>query len=230
MEGEVLEQQAAYWKTALAGAPALLELPADHPRPAQQDYAGAFAGLVLDESLTAGLRELSRRYGTTLFMTLLAAWSALLARLSGQQDVVDRNAHANRGRSEIEDLIGFFVNTLAIRLDLSGSPDVSELLSRAKEQALAAQQHQDIPFEQVVELMQPVRSLAHSPLFQVMFAWQNAGGGGFTLPGLELGPVRPAQRRMAKFDVTLTLAEAGDAIAGGIEYATALFEAATIER
>ena len=174
IEGEILQQQAAYWKTTLAGAPALLELPADHPRPAQQDYAGAFAGLVLDEQLTAGLKELSRRHGTTLYMTLLAAWAALLARLSGQQDVVIGTPVANRGRAEIENLIGFFVNTLALRLDLSGSPSVSELLEQVKAQALAAQQHQDIPFEQVVELAQPVRSLAHSPLFQVMFAWQNA--------------------------------------------------------
>ena len=132
IEGEILQQQAAYWKTTLAGAPALLELPADHPRPAQQDFAGAFAGLVLDEQLTAGLKALSRRHGTTLFMTLLAGWAALLARLSGQQDVVIGTPVANRGRAEIEGLIGFFVNTLALRLDLSGSPTVSELLEQVR--------------------------------------------------------------------------------------------------
>ena len=123
-------------------------------------------------------------------MTLLAGWAALLARLSGQQDVVIGTPVANRGRGEIEKLIGFFVNTLAVRLDLSGSPSVSELLEQAKTQALAAQQHQDIPFEQVVELAQPERSLAHSPLFQVMFAWQNAIGGSLKLPGLEIESLR----------------------------------------
>ena len=167
IEGEILQRQATYWKTVLDGAPALLELPVDHPRPAQQDYAGAFERLVLDERLTLGIKNLSRRHGTTLFMTLLAAWATLLARLSGQSDVVIGTPTANRGRAEIERLIGFFVNTLALRLDLSSSPTVSQLLAQVKEQALSAQQHQDIPFEQVVELIQPVRSLAHSPIFQV---------------------------------------------------------------
>jgi len=149
IEGEILQEQAEYWKTTLAGAPALLEVPADHARPAEKDYAGAFAGLVLDEKLTAGLKELSRRHGTTLYMTLLAGWAALLGRLSGQQDVVVGTPVANRGRSEIEGLIGFFVNTLALRLDLAGTPRVAELLERVKGQVLAAQEHQDIPFEQV---------------------------------------------------------------------------------
>ena len=142
--------------------------------------------LALDEQLTAGLKDLSRRQGTTLYMTLLAGWAILLARLSGQQDVVIGSPVANRGRAEIENLIGFFVNTLALRLDLSGSPSVSELLEQSKAQALAAQRHQDIPFEQVVELAQPVRSLAHSPLFQVMFAWQDATEARLELPGLEV--------------------------------------------
>ena len=163
-------------------------------------------------------------------MTLLAAWAALLSRLSGQQDVVIGTPVANRGRAEIENLIGFFVNTLAVRLDLSGSPSVSELLDRVKAQALAAQHHQDIPFEQVVELAQPVRSLAHSPLFQVMFAWQSATEGSLELPGLELLPLQASPHRMAKFDLTLSLQEAGEVIVGGIEYATSLFEQATIQR
>ena len=131
---------------------------------------------------------------------------------------------ANRGRVEIEELIGFFVNTLALRLDLSGAPTVGELLRQAKEQALAAQQHQDIPFEQVVEIIRPVRSLSHSPIFQVMFAWQNAPEGRFELPGLEVKPMESAPQVMAKFDLTLSLREAGKRIVGGLEYATALFE------
>ncbi|HEX4714025.1 MAG TPA: condensation domain-containing protein, partial [Ktedonobacteraceae bacterium] len=230
IEGDLLQQQAEYWKTALAGAPALLELPTDHPRPAQKEYAGAFAQLVLDEQLTAGLKALSRRHSTTLYMTLLAAWAALLARLSGQQDIVIGTPVANRTRSEIEGLIGFFVNTLALRLDLSGSPSVGELLDRVKIQALAAQQHQDIPFEQVVELARPTRSLAHSPLFQVMFAWQNNPQANLELPGLKQKPLRSAPQVLAKFDLTLFLQEANNCIAGGLEYATSLFEASTIER
>ena len=132
IEGEILQQQAAYWKTTLAGAPALLELPTDHPRPAQQDFAGGFAELMLDEQLTAGLKDLSRRHGTTLYMTLLAGWAVLLARLSGQQDVVIGTPVANRGRAEIENLIGFFVNTLALRLDLSGSPRSANCSSKPR--------------------------------------------------------------------------------------------------
>ncbi|WP_216847008.1 AMP-binding protein, partial [Granulicella sp. L60] len=230
IEGEVLQQQAAYWKTALADVPTLLELPADHPRPVQTDYAGAFAPLMLDEQLTAGLRDLSRRHGATLYMTLLAGWAVLLARLSGQQDLVVGTPTANRGRAEIESLIGFFVNMLPMRIDLSGSPTVSDLLAQVKAQSIAAQHHQDIPFEQVVEILQPVRSLSHSPLFQVMFAWQNNEPGTLELPGLELQPLRSSPHRIAKFDMALSLGEIGQKITGGLEYATSLFERETIER
>ena len=230
LEGELLQQQAGYWKQTLAGAPALLDLPADHARPAQKDYAGSFARLALDAQLTAGLRDLSRRHGATLYMVLLAGWAALLSRLSGQQDIVTGTPVANRGRTEIEGLIGFFVNTLALRVDLSGSPTVSQLLERVKLHSLAAQQHQDIPFEHVVELLQPVRSLAHSPLFQVMFAWQNNAPVSLDLPRVQQRPLRSAPHRVAKFDLTLTLGEAGDRIVGGLEYATSLFEHSTIER
>jgi amino acid adenylation domain-containing protein len=230
IEGEILQQQGAYWKAALAGVPEVLELPADHPRRAQQDFAGAFAQLVLDQQLTSGLRALGQRHGTTLFMTLLAGWAALLARLSGQQDVVVGTPTANRGRTEIEPLIGFFVNTLAIRMDLSDSPGVSQLLEQAKTQALAAQQNQDIPFEQVIELVNPVRSLSHSPLFQVMFAWQNNERGTLHLPGLQWGALPSLPHRTSKFDLTVSLGLAGDRIVGGIQYATSLFEQASVER
>ncbi|HEX8693688.1 MAG TPA: amino acid adenylation domain-containing protein, partial [Longimicrobium sp.] len=230
VDGEVLRRQGDYWTETLAGAPELLELPTDHPRPARQDHAGASAALELDEALTAGLKALGRRHGTTLFMTLLAGWATVLGRLSGQRDVVVGTPTANRGRREIEGLIGFFVNTLAVRVDLSGSPTVAELLERVKARALEAQQNQDIPFEQVVERVQPARSLAHAPVFQVMFAWQNAPGDRLELPGLELAPVRGASRGTAKFDLTLTLSERGGRVVGGVEYATALFAQATVER
>jgi amino acid adenylation domain-containing protein len=240
VEGEVLREQAEYWTETLAGAPELLELPTDHPRPAEQDHAGALVGIDLGEALTAGLKALCRRHGATPFMTLLAGWAAVLARLSGQRDVVVGTPSANRGRAEIEGLIGFFVNTLALRVDLSGSPTVAELLEQVRTRSLGAQHHQDIPFEQVVDLVQPTRSLAHTPLFQVMFAWQNATEGGPELPGLRLGGVgaaspSPAQAQAqaqvtAKFDLSLALGEAGGRIVGSLTYATSLFERETVER
>ena len=230
IEGEILQQQAAYWKNALAGAPALLELPTDHPRPAQQDFAGALAKLGLNGQLTAGLKRLGRRHGITLNMTLLAGWAVLLSRLSGQQDVVIGTPTANRRRLEIEGLIGFFVNMLAVRLDLSGSPRVNELLQQAKEQVLAAQQYQDIPFEQVVDLLNPVRNLSHSPLFQVTFGWQSNEQGLLQLEGIEAGPLQASPHRVARLDLTAVLGESGGGIAGVVEYATSLFNAATMER
>jgi len=232
VEGDVLRQQAEYWTETLAGAPELLALPADHPRPALLDPAGARLEVVLDEALTARLKALSRRHGATLFMTLLAGWAAVLARLSGQDDVVVGTPAAGRGRREIEGLIGFFLNTLALRVDLSGSPTVAELLGRVKQRTLAAQAHQDIPFEQVVELADPARSLSRTPLFQVLFTWQNTPPGeALSLPGLEVGPVGAAAQAVdAKYDLSLTLREAGDRIVGGVTYATALFERDTVER
>ncbi|HET7465003.1 MAG TPA: condensation domain-containing protein, partial [Longimicrobium sp.] len=236
VQGEVLQRQADYWGQTLAGAPELLELPTDHPRPAKQDFAGASLDVELDEALTAALKTLSQRHGTTLFMTLLAGWAAVLARLSGQDDVVIGTPSANRGRSEIEGLIGFFVNTLPLRVDLSGAPTVAEVLGRVKGRALEAQANQDIPFEQVVERVQPARSLAHTPLFQVMFAWQNAPGGGLELPGLAPVPLDPAgsgaspPQVSAKFDLSLALWEEGGRIGGAVDYATALFDRETVER
>ncbi|HEV3052240.1 MAG TPA: amino acid adenylation domain-containing protein, partial [Longimicrobium sp.] len=230
VEGEVLRRQGDYWRATLAGAPELLELPADHPRPARQDFAGASLKVELDEALTAALRTLSQRHGATLYMTLLAGWATVLARLSGQDEVVVGTPSANRGRSEIEGLIGFFVNTLPLRVDLSRAPTVAELLDRVRALSLQAQQNQDIPFEQVVELVQPARSLAYSPLFQVMFAWQNAPGDSLELPGLRLSPADAGPRTTARFDLLLSLWEEDGRIAGDVEYATSLFEAATVER
>ncbi|HEX6913075.1 MAG TPA: amino acid adenylation domain-containing protein, partial [Longimicrobium sp.] len=230
VEDEVLERQAAYWTATLKGAPALLALPADHPRPARPDHAGGELRVELDEALTAGLRELGRRHGATLFMTLLAGWATVLGRLSGQRDVVIGTPTANRGRAEIEGLIGYFLNTLALRVDLSDGPTVAQLLERVRARAVEAQQNQDIPFEQVVERVDPVRSLSHTPLFQVLFTLQNAPRGSIELPGLQLGRVPGARQTTAKFDLTLALAEAGDRVVGSLEYATSLFERGTVER
>ncbi|HEX9936859.1 MAG TPA: amino acid adenylation domain-containing protein [Longimicrobium sp.] len=230
VSGEALREQADYWKNALMGAPELLELPTDRPRPAQMDRGGAWLGVELDEELTAGLKALSQRHGTTLFMTVLAGWAVVLSRLSGQGDVVVGTPVANRGRREIEGLIGFFVNTLALRVDLSDAPTVAQVLARVKTQVLEAQQNQDIPFDQVVELVRPARSLAHTPLFQVMLAWRNAPVGGLALPGLELAPAGAASHETARFDLFLSLGEAGGRVTGGVEYATALFDRETVER
>ncbi|MFL5541684.1 MAG: non-ribosomal peptide synthetase, partial [Longimicrobiaceae bacterium] len=213
--------------------PELLELPTDHPRPARKDHAGAALGIDLGEELTAGLKALGQRRGTTLFMTLLAGWAAVLGRLSGQEDVVIGAPSANRGRTEIEGLIGFFVNTLALRVDLSGSLTVAELLEQVRARSLSAQQNQDIPFEQVVELVQPARSLAHTPLFQVMFAWQSASEGRPELPSPRAGgagSAGAASEVPAKFDLALSLGEAGGRIVGSVAYATALFDRPTVER
>jgi len=230
LEGELLRQQGEYWKGALQGAPAFLELPTDHARPPQQDYRGGIEELVLEHGLTAGLKELSWRQGTTLYMTLLAGWAALLARLSGQAEVVLGTSVANRGRAEIEGLIGFFANTLALRVDVSGAVSVKELLKRVKEVALGGQQNQNLPFERVVDIVRPERSLAHNPLFQVSLAWQNAPEAAMMLGGVEVKPLESLPYQPAKFDLTLFMREANGTITGELEYATSLFEPGTIRR
>ena len=230
VEEEFLREQEAYWKAALHGIPALLEVPSDHIRPVQQSYEGGIVPLQLDKDLTVGLKELSLQHGTTLYMTLLAGWGALLARLSGQEDIVIGTPTANRGRIEIEGLIGFFVNTLALRLNLKGQPSACDLLDQVKGQVIAAQQNQDLPFEQVVEIVQPPRSTSHSPIFQVMFAWQNVPTGELALPEVESRPWQSVPVQTAKFDLTLSLKESGNSIVGGLEYASALFEKKTVER
>jgi hypothetical protein len=230
MERELLRRQAEYWKEALAGAPAVLELPTDRPRPRQQDYAGATVEVVLDEELTAGLKELSQRQGVTLYMTLLAGWAAVLSRLSGQTEVVIGTPTANRGHVQLEKLIGFFVNNLVVRVDLGGSPTGEELLERVKERVVGAQANQDMPFEQVVELVQPVRSTAHSPVFQALFAWQNTPPARLAFAGLQVMPLRGEAHATAKFDLTLSLREQGGKIVGSLTYATALYERGTMER
>jgi amino acid adenylation domain-containing protein/FkbM family methyltransferase len=231
MEGEILRKQGEYWGKTLAGIPALLELPLDHPRPEEQEYAGGRVRIVLDENLSRGLKELSKKHGTTLYITLMAGWATLLARLSGQEDIVIGSPVANRSRMELEKLIGFFVNTLALRIDVSGETSVAELLKQVKERSLAAQENQDIPFEQVVEIVRPARNLAHTPLFQVMFAWQQiVTGGELALPGLELAPLISSAHVVTKFDLRLSLRDAGERIVGGLEYSTALFDESSIER
>ncbi|MGA4094555.1 amino acid adenylation domain-containing protein, partial [Ralstonia nicotianae] len=230
LEGGELQRQGTYWEQALAGAPTLLSLPTDRARPAQQDYAGGSVEVVFDATLSVGLKRLSQRHGTTLFMTVLAGWSVLLSRLSGQDEVVVGSPVANRTRSEVEGLIGFFVNTLALRVEVGGVT-VSELLGRVKSRVLEAQAHQDLPFEQVVERVRPVRSLSHSPVFQAALSWLNTEAVGLSLEleGLTIEGVDSGQAA-AKFDLTLELRETSEGLAGSLDYATALFDRETIER
>ncbi|KAG0000806.1 hypothetical protein BGZ80_006305, partial [Entomortierella chlamydospora] len=183
LSGDRLKTQSEYWRTSLTGAPVLLDLPTDRPRPPQQSHVGSHVPIALDAEITSALKRLSQQHGTTLFMTILTAWSVVLSRLSGQDDIVIGTPTANRTNHEIEPLIGFFVNTLALRIEMSGEINIRQLLERVKSCTVAAQAHQDLPFEQVVEILQPPRKTDHTPLFQVMFSWQNNETGEWGLPG-----------------------------------------------
>jgi len=222
LQGEVLETQLSYWKQHLYNAPPLLELPSDRPRPTEQTFRGATQVFVLPRSLTAALKDLSRQENVTLFMTLLAAFKTLLYRYIGRTDVLVGSAIANRNRSEIEGLIGFFVNTLVLRTDLSGNPSFRALLSRVREVTLAAYAHQDLPFEKLVEELQPERSLSHNPLFQVMFQLRNA-----PMPDLELAELSLTTLQIdqgtTQFDLSLDMTEVAGTLQASVEYSTDLF-------
>src|SRR5205085_4786410 len=229
LQGEVLESELAYWQRQLAGAPALLELPTDRPRPAVQTFRGATHSFELSKPLSQALKKLSQREGVTLFMTLLAAFQTLLWRYTGQSDLVVGSPIANRTRAEIEGLIGFFVNTLALRTDLSGDPSFHQLLARVRQVALGAYAHPDVPFERVVEAVQPERSLSHSPLFQVVFALDHLLPSSLVL-GEVTGTFQPVASGMAKFDLTMNLVDSEQGLIGEVEYNSDLFETATITR
>ena len=184
----------------------------------------------LSQELSAGLRALSQRHGATLFMTLLAGWSALWSRLSGQDAVVIGSPVANRQRAEVEPLIGFFVNTLALRMDLSADPNVADLLAQIKATTLGAYAHQDVPFEQVVEVLQPVRSLSHSPIFQAMLTMNDMSDiDGLTLRHLAISVVGTSQKT-AQFDLALSLGDTPDGLVGNLIYAADLFTRSTVQR
>ncbi len=228
LAGDVVERQVAFWRDALGGAPTL-DLPTDRPRPATQTFRGAAEELLVPRELAGRLRALGERERATPFMVLMAAWQLLLARRSGQDDVVVGTPVAGRSRREIEGLIGFFVNTLAIRLDLAGRPDFRELVRRSREASLAALAHQDLPFEKIVEELKPERDPSRPPLFQVTFALQNAPGGAVESPGLEWGGWG-GEGRTAKYDLSLVLVDTPEGLAGALEYNTDLFERATAQR
>jgi amino acid adenylation domain-containing protein/non-ribosomal peptide synthase protein (TIGR01720 family) len=230
LQGERAETLLAYWRTCLRGAPELLELPLDRPRPAVQSFRGAMERFTIDGATVASIRDLAQQSGATLFQVLLAVFQALLSRYSGQDSIVVGSPVANRARAELEPLVGFFVNALVLRADLSGDPTFVEILERVKRASLEAYAHQELPFEMLVADLAPERSLSHNPLFQVMFALQNAPAGPSRLGDVAIAPL-DVDLGVAKFDLYLSLQERPDGtIAGEWEFATALFDAATIRR
>lgn len=229
LQGEVLASQLAYWKQHLGGTLPVLELPTDRPRPALQTNRGATQSFALPKELSEALKSLGRQEETTLFMTLLAAFMVLLHRYTQQGDIAIGTSIANRNRSETEGLIGFFVNTLVLRTQLTGNPRFRQFLKHVREVALGAYAHQDLPFEQLVEELQPERDLSHNSLFQVMFILQNAPTEDLKLPGLTLSTLK-VESGTASFDLTLSMVDAEQGLKGTLEYNTDLFEAARIDR
>lgn len=229
LQGEVLDRQMAYWKEKLGGQLPILQLPTDRPRAAVQSHHGATDFFELSSGLTRKLREVSRRERMTLFITLLAAFKVLFFRYSGQDEIIIGSPIANRNRAEIEGLIGFFVNTLALRTDLSGSPTFVEMLGRVKETMMGAYAHQDLPFEMLVQELNVKRDLSTTPVFQVMVVLQNAPRGSIELPGVELNPLE-VDSGTAKFDLTFNMTEADEALIGRVEYNKDLFDESTIKR
>jgi amino acid adenylation domain-containing protein len=232
LRGEVLEAELAHWRARLAGAPAVLDLPLDRPRPARLSWRGASRPLALPPALLPLLQALARRQGVTLFMAVLAAFQALLARIGNTDDVSVGSPVAGRGQLRTEGLIGFFVNTLVLRTDLSGAPGApsfAELLARVRETSLAAYAHQDLPFEKLVEELHPQRDLSHAPLFQVSFVLDSD-----PLPALRLGDVEaslwPLEMESEKFDLSLTLGVGAAGLSGAIGFRSDLFDGTTIER
>ena len=234
-DGEsAISRQLAFWREQLAGIPEQIDLPLDHGRPAVSSHRGGSVGFSVDASLHAGLVALARSSGASLFMVLQAGLAALLTRLGGGSDIVIGSPVAGRGEGALDDLIGFFVNTLVLRTDTSGNPSFRALIGRVRSGNLLAYSHQEVPFERLVELLNPVRSLSRHPLFQVMLALQNNAEVGFELPGLR-ACIEPVESVSAKFDLSLSLAEQRGAagmpggIKGVLEYAADLFEPGSIE-
>ena len=228
LQGEVLENQVTYWRKQLQGVP-VLQLFTDRPRPSVQTYEGARQDIAFSPTLTGALHDLSQRQGVTLFMTMLAAFQTLLFRYTGQEDIVVGSPIANRNRTEIEGLIGFFVNSLAMRTDLSGNPTFCELIHRVQRVTLGAYEHQDLPFEKLVEKLNPERDMSHNPLFQILFAIQSLSVEELQLPELTLSPF-PIDRVTANFDLEIHLWEKPEGLSGMVVYNIDLFDDATIAR
>jgi non-ribosomal peptide synthetase component F len=207
----------------------MLELPTDRPRPPVANYKGAFYSFAFGAELSEGIKELSRREGATLFMTMLAAFQVLLARYSGQTDIVVGTPIAGRTRREVEPLIGFFLNSLALRTNVSGDPTFKELLRRVREVCLLAYAHQEVPFDRLVEELQPERDSSHQPFYEVTFGLQNGEAGGLELPELQLRPVT-VDSQTVRYDLTVWIVEAPEGLGGRWSYKTELFDEETIVR
>lgn len=229
LESGQLKSQLAYWKDQLSGGLPVLELPTDRPRGPVQTSNGTYQLVGLPASLTHSLKALSRREGTTLFMTLLAGFQVLLGRYTNQDAIIVGSPVANRNRAQLENLIGFFVNMLPLRTDLSGDPSFVDVLKQVRDVALDAYANQDVPFEKIVEELHLQRDLSRNPVFQVLFALQNAQTDELRLPGLTLSALS-LETRVSKFDLSLTLMETGQGLEGALEYNTDLFDAATVCR
>jgi amino acid adenylation domain-containing protein/non-ribosomal peptide synthase protein (TIGR01720 family) len=229
LQGEILTTHLDYWKQQLGNNLPVLELPTNRSRPHVQSYRGSIQSFQIPQGVTFALKTLSQEEGCTLFMTLLAAFKVLLYRYTGNEDIVVGSPIANRDRSQIEGLIGFFVNTLVLRTNLSDNPTFRELLRKVREVTLGAYDHQDLPFDLLVEELKPQRDLSHTPLFQVMFVLQNAPMSAVELSGLTLQALA-SESSTAKFDLTLLMEETESGIRGALEYNTNLFDAATIAR
>jgi amino acid adenylation domain-containing protein/non-ribosomal peptide synthase protein (TIGR01720 family) len=229
LQGETLEQRLSFWREHLSGLPPLLNLPTDRPRPAVQTYNGAHYIVTLSPLLNHNVRALAQREGATLFMTLLTAFAALLQRYSGQEEFAIGVPVAGRSHAELEEVIGFFVNTLALRMNLTGHPSFREALQRVRATALDASAYQDAPFELVVDALHPERTLSHSPIFQVMMVMQNARIPAIDLPDLTLSPIEH-MGATSHFDLTLVADEYGSDLTIAFEYNTDLFDEATIAR
>jgi amino acid adenylation domain-containing protein len=229
LQGEALEKQLSYWKKQLDGCPPVLELPTDRPRPSIQTFRGANLSMALPKDLSEAVQNLSRQEGVTLFMTLLAAFQTLLHRYAGQDDINVGSAIAGRTHMETEGMIGFFVNTLIFRTDLGGDPSFREVLRQVRDVMLGAYAHKDLPFERLVEALQPARSMSHSPLFQVAFDVQNLPTQALQLPGLVIRPFK-VEGSTSKYDLHLFVMEGEDGLTVKAEYSADLFDASTIRR
>ncbi|MDZ8027175.1 MAG: amino acid adenylation domain-containing protein [Nostoc sp. DedQUE11] len=227
LQGEILDNKLAYWQQNLSGSLPVLELPTDYPRPLEPTYQGTRQSVVIPKSLTDALNALSRQEGTTLFMTLLAAFQTLLFRYTGQEDILVGAPISNRHRSELEGLIGFLLNTLVLRTNLSGSPSFRQLLGRVREVALSGYTYQDLPFEKLVDALQIKRDLNQNPLISVMFHLQNTPMPKLSVPGLTMNRLG-IDNGTSKFDLYLELRETAAGISGNLEYSTDLFKAETI--
>jgi amino acid adenylation domain-containing protein len=229
VQGELLERQVGYWRRRLAGIPSALELPLDHPRPTVPTFRGSFVELTLPAAAVPPLRALAEAEKTTPFVVLLAAFHAFLSRVSGQNDVVIGSPLSGRTHRRTEDLVGYFVNTLPVRADLSADPTFAELVAQVKRTLLEAYEHQDVPFDKLVAELRPTRELGRHPIYQAVFTLGSTGNGALIFPGLEADLVA-AESSTAKFDLSLYLAESNDGIVGGFEYARDVFEPETVER